>query len=343
MSLAILKTTSLELSVIIPIYNEEATLGELYPRVKAVLEGMSLPGSYEMVFINDGSRDQSLPMLIQLAAHDEHVRYIDLSRNFGHQIAVTAGLDHVSGQAVVIIDADLQDPPELIPELYRKLQDGYEVVYAKRKSRQGESAAKKFTARMFYRILASITHISIPVDTGDFRIISRKVVESLKRMPEQNKFLRGQISWIGYRQTFVEYDRAERVGGETGYTYRKMVRLALDGITAFSDAPLKAATIMGFSVSGITFLVILYTLYARFISHDYQPGWASLMVSILFLGGVQLISVGIIGEYIARLSANVRQRPLYLIADTNLPNTELPLVASSYNSNRGSSFSIPTR
>ena len=308
-----------ELSVIIPIYNEEATLGELYPRVRAVLEGMELPGGYEMVFINDGSRDQSLAMLLALASRDERVRYIDLSRNFGHQIAVSAGLDHVIGDAVVIIDADLQDPPELIPELYCKLREGYEVVYAKRRSRQGESVAKKFTARIFYRILASITHISIPVDTGDFRIIARKVVEALKQMPEQNKFLRGQISWIGYRQTFVEYDRAERIGGETGYTYRKMIHLALDGITAFSDAPLKAATISGFVVSGVAFLVMLYTLYSRFITHNFEPGWASLMVSILFLGGVQLIAVGIIGEYIARLSTNVRQRPLYLVADTNLP------------------------
>ena len=196
---------------------------------------------------------------------------------------------------------------------------GYEVVYAKRRSRQGDSVAKKFTARMFYRILASITHISIPVDTGDFRIISRKVVEGLRLMPEQNKFLRGQISWIGYRQTFIEYDRAERAGGETGYTYRKMIRLALDGITAFSDAPLKAATIGGVVVSGVAFLVGLYTLYSRFVSHDYQPGWPSLMVSILFLVGVQLIPVGIIGEYIARLLANVRQRPLCLISDTNMP------------------------
>ena len=247
------------------------------------------------------------------------MRYIDLSRNFGHQIAVTAGLDRAAGEAVVIIDADLQDPPELIPLLYEKMRTGYEVVYAKRRSRQGDSAAKKLTARVFYRILASITHISIPVDTGDFRIISRKVVEGLRLMPEQNKFIRGQISWIGYRQTFIEYDRAERAGGETGYTYRKMIRLALDGITAFSDVPLKAATIGGFVVSGLAFMVGIYTLYSRFVTHDYQPGWPSLMVSILFLGGVQLISVGIIGEYMARLSANVRQRPLYLVSDTNIP------------------------
>ena len=309
----------MELSVIIPIYNEETNIGELYRRLLSVLEPMALPGGFELIFINDGSRDQSLPLLLNLAARDERVRYIDLSRNFGHQIAVTAGLDRTAGEAVVIIDADLQDPPELIPLLHEKMRTGYEVVYAKRRSRQGDSAAKKLTARVFYRILASITHISIPVDTGDFRIISRKVVEGLRLMPEQNKFIRGQISWIGYRQTFIEYDRAERAGGETGYTYRKMIRLALDGITAFSDLPLKAATIGGFVVSGLAFMVGIYTLYSRFVTHDYQPGWPSLMVSILFLGGVQLISVGIIGEYMARLSANVRQRPLYLVSDTNIP------------------------
>ena len=306
----------MDLSVIIPIYNEETNIPTLYERLRGVLDPMGL--RYEFIFINDGSRDKSLQLVQTLALRDERVRFIDFSRNFGHQIAVTAGLDLSVGEAVVIIDADLQDPPELIVPLYQKLQEGYEVVYAKRRSRQGESAAKKLTAKLFYRILASITNISIPVDTGDFRIISRKVVDALKQMPEQNKFIRGQISWIGYRQTYVEYDRAERAGGETGYTYRKMIRLALDGITGFSDAPLKAATIGGFLVSGVAFVVMLYTLYSRFVSGNYQPGWASLMVSILFLGGVQLIAVGIIGEYIARLSANVRQRPLYIISDTNI-------------------------
>ncbi len=315
----------MELSVIVPIYNEEANIGELYQRLLGVLDALPLPGGFELIFVNDGSRDQSLPLLLALAERDARVHYIDFSRNFGHQIAVSAGLDRALGAAVVIIDADLQDPPELIAPLYQKLREGYEVVYAKRRSRQGESLGKRLTARLFYRILASITRISIPVDTGDFRIISRKVVQGLRLMPEQNKFLRGQISWIGYRQTYVEYDRAERTGGATGYTYRKMIHLALDGITAFSDAPLKAATLSGFAVSGIAFLVGLYTLYSRFVTRDYQPGWASLMISILFLGGVQLISVGIIGEYIARLSANVRQRPLYLISSTNTaPPSELP-------------------
>jgi len=299
----------MDLSVVIPIFNEEANIGELHRRLTALLAPMALPGGYELVFVNDGSRDGSLPQLMSLAERDPgHVRYLSFSRNFGHQIAVTAGLDRAEGQAVVIIDADLQDPPELIPALY-----------AKRRSRQGESAAKKLTAKVFYRLLRAMTHIEIPVDTGDFRIISRKVVLALRQMPEQNKFLRGQISWIGYRQTYLEYDRAERAGGVTGYTYSKMLRFALDGITAFSDVPLKVATVSGFFVSGLAFVVILYTLYARFVTLEYQPGWASLMVSILFLGGVQLIAVGIIGEYLARLGANVRQRPLYIVSEGNLP------------------------
>ncbi len=310
----------MDLSVVIPIFNEEANIGELHRRLTALLAPMALPGGYELVFVNDGSRDGSLPQLMSLAERDPgHVRYLSFSRNFGHQIAVTAGLDRAEGQAVVIIDADLQDPPELIPALYAKLREGYEVVYAKRRSRQGESAAKKLTAKVFYRLLRAMTHIEIPVDTGDFRIISRKVVLALRQMPEQNKFLRGQISWIGYRQTYLEYDRAERAGGVTGYTYSKMLRFALDGITAFSDVPLKVATVSGFFVSGLAFVVILYTLYARFVTLEYQPGWASLMVSILFLGGVQLIAVGIIGEYLARLGANVRQRPLYIVSEGNLP------------------------
>lgn len=305
----------MDLSIVIPIYNEEANIPTLYQRLRGVIDPMGV--SCEYIFVNDGSRDRSLPLILELAARHADVRYIDFSRNFGHQIAVTAGLDRSRGQAVAIIDADLQDPPELIPQLYQRLHEGYEVVYAKRRRRAGESAMKLFTAKLFYRLLARITHVSIPLDTGDFRIISRKVVQALRQMPEQNKFLRGQISWIGYRQTYVEYDRAERAGGETGYTYSKMLRFALDGITAFSDVPLKAATIMGFSATGIAFLVLLYTLYERFISRDYEPGWASLMVSILFIGGVQLIAVGIIGEYLARLGANVRQRPLYIVSDTN--------------------------
>jgi dolichol-phosphate mannosyltransferase len=305
-----------EFSIIIPIYNEQENIHKLYDRLKSVMNGMNV--SHEFVFVNDGSRDRSMILIKELAAKDNSVRYINLSRNFGHQIAVTAGIDHVRGKAIVIIDADLQDPPELIAEMYAKMKEGFEVVYAKRKSRKGESTLKKLTAKWFYRILASITSIDIPVDTGDFRLMDRKIVDVLRTMPEQQKFLRGQISWIGFNQTYVEYNRDERQGGETGYTYKKMLRFALDGITSFSNLPLKFATAAGFVVSGITFIVILYALYARFISKDFVPGWTSLILAVLFIGGVQLITIGIIGEYISRLSANVRNRPLYIMAENNL-------------------------
>ncbi len=308
---------NIELSVIIPIYNEEGNIKRLMERLDGVISKMNLP-AMEYIFINDGSKDHSMQLIKEISKANPQVKYINLSRNFGHQIAVTAGLDNANGNAIVIIDADLQDPPELIPQLYNKLKEGFEVVYAKRKSRQGEGIMKRTTAKLFYRILSKMTSISIPVDTGDFRIIDRKIVQVLKDMPEQQKFLRGQISWIGFDQTFVEYDRDERFAGKTGYTYTKMFRMALDGITSFSNLPLKVVTLAGFIVSGITFIMMLYALYARFISKNYEPGWTSLMLTILFLGGIQLIGIGIIGEYISRLSANIRNRPLYVVRDTNL-------------------------
>lgn len=306
----------MELSVIIPIYNEEGNINLLMERLSKVVDPLHIQSEY--IFINDGSKDRSIEMIKKLAARNPAVKYIDFSRNFGHQIAVTAGLDKSIGKSVVIIDADLQDPPELIVDLLKKQQEGFEVVYAKRKARKGESFMKKFTARMFYRILAKITSVNIPVDTGDFRIIDRKVVDILKQMPEQQKFLRGQISWIGFRQTYIEYEREERFAGETGYTYKKMIRFALDGITSFSNFPLKFATFAGFIVSGFAFVAIVYALYSRFFTNSFEPGWASLMISILFIGGIQLIGIGIIGEYISRASANIRKRPLYIVNESNI-------------------------
>lgn len=305
-----------EISVIIPIYNEEKNIFNLYDRLTGVMQTLSK--AYEFIFVNDGSRDNSLALIKTLSQRDPKVKFIDFSRNFGHQIAVSAGLDYTSGKAVVIIDADLQDPPELIIDLYQKMQAGYEVVYARRRKREGESYMKLLTAKWFYRILSNITSVEIPVDTGDFRIMSDKIVQVLRNMPERNKFLRGQISWAGFRQTFVEYDRSERAEGVTGYTYRKMIRFALDGITSFSDFPLKVATMAGFTVSGIAFLVMLYALYVHYVSENTVPGWTSIILAVLFLGGIQLISIGIIGEYISRVSNNVRNRPLYIIGDTNL-------------------------
>ena len=304
------------ISVIIPVFNEEKNISSVYNRCVSVLD--SIGESFELIFVNDGSKDTTFQMVYQLSQTDARVKYISLSRNFGHQIAVSAGLEASCGDYAVIIDADLQDPPELMGNLYSKAKEGFDVVYAKRKLRKGETFFKSITAKFFYRLLKKITSINIPLDTGDFRIISRKVINVLKQMPEQQKFLRGQIAWVGFNQTAVEYQREERTAGTSGYTVKKMIRLAMDGITSFSNLPLRIATIAGFLVSGITFCVALYALYSRFISKDYVPGWTSIIISVLFIGGVQLITIGIIGEYISRISSNVRNRPLYVISETNL-------------------------
>jgi glycosyltransferase involved in cell wall biosynthesis len=306
----------IDISVIIPIFNEEKSIDELHRRLVESLRNIS--ERYELIFINDGSKDSSLIKLMELASVDNKVYYVNFSRNFGHQIAVTAGLEYCSGQSVVIIDADLQDPPELIPELYKKYKEGFEVVYAKRTKRQGETFFKKITAKFFYRLLARVTTIQIPFDTGDFRLIDRKIVDYLKLMPEQNKFLRGQIAWLGFRQTAVEFKRESRKYGSTGYPLKKMIRFALDGITSFSDKPLTLVTQSGIIISAFSFLVILYTLYGHFILDQTVTGWTSLIISILFMGGVQLTSIGIIGLYISRINKNVINRPLFLVQNTNL-------------------------
>ncbi len=305
-----------EFSVIIPIYNEELNIPNLVTRLRPVVEKTGM--SYELIFVNDGSRDSSLQLIKALAQADSHVRYIDFSRNFGHQIAVTAGIDMCKGNIIAIIDADLQDPPELIEEMVSLIKQGNEVVYAKRKSRKDKNIFKKFAYKTFYRLLARISNVDVPLDTGDFRVMTRKVAEVLKNMPEQHKFLRGQIAWLGFKQTFVEYDRDVRAAGEPGYTYKKLFRLAFDGITGFSNVPLRIATIMGFVVSGISLVLILYALLAYFFFGTGMPkGWASLMITVSFIGGVQLICLGIIGEYISRLQTDIRNRPLYIVNETN--------------------------
>ncbi len=310
----------IELSVIIPIYNEEQSIAELYRRLRESL--VQITENCEFIFVNDGSTDGSLLELIKLSDEDQRVFYIHFSRNFGHQIAVTAGLDHARGQAVVIIDGDLQDPPELIPDMYRKYKEGYEVVYARREEREGESILKKLTARWFYRILQKLTSIDIPLDTGDFRLIDRQIVQYLRQMPEQNKFLRGQISWLGFRQTEVLFTRSKRKYGKTGYSWSKMLHFALDGITGFSDKPLRMVTKLGFAISLFSFLISLYALYAHFVLHRTITGWTSLIISSTFIGGVQLLSLGIMGEYISRINKNVINRPLYIIEKMNVPVEE---------------------
>jgi dolichol-phosphate mannosyltransferase len=304
-----------DLSIIVPIYNEEMNVVPLNNRIVKVVDDLQI--SCEIIYINDGSTDASAAILKGLSESNSNIKYIDFSRNFGHQIAITAGIEHAQGTRIVIMDGDGQDPPELIPELYHKSLEGFEVVYAKRKKRKGESWLKKFTAKVFYRLLAKITQIEIPIDTGDFRLIHQKVQNVLKNMPEQHKYLRGQIAWIGFNATYVEYDREERMGGSTKFTYGKMMRFATDGISSFSNWPLKMATLLGFAVSGIAFLLILYSLYQKFFGYT-EVGWTSLHISVLFLGGVQLLGIGILGEYLGRVSENVKNRPTYIIKDSNL-------------------------
>jgi dolichol-phosphate mannosyltransferase len=304
-----------DLSVVIPIYNEQKSIPELYDRlIKSIGE---ICEEYEIIFINDGSSDGSLSELIALSRKDERVFYINFSRNFGHQIAVSAGLDACRGEAVVIMDGDLQDPPELIVDLFMEYRKGNEVVYAKRRQRKGESAFKKVTAKLFYRILKKITSINIPLDTGDFRLIDRKVVENLKKMPEQSKFLRGQIAWLGFRHAEVLFDRDERKHGKTAYSTSKMIQFALDGITGFSEKPLQLVTKLGIYISIISFLIILYAIHSHFILGRTITGWTSLIISSMFIGGVQLISIGIIGEYVGRINKNILNRPLYVVDTTN--------------------------
>lgn len=306
----------IELSVVIPVYNEQDIIPQLFDRLQKAVE--TITANYELVFVNDGSKDATLFKLIELSKIDRRVKFISFSRNFGHQIAVTAGLEHSSGKAVVIIDGDLQDPPELIPEMFQKYKEGYEVVYAKRIKRKGETFFKRFTAKLFYRVLKRITSVEIPTDVGDFRLIDRKIVDYLKMMPEQNKFLRGQIAWLGFRQTFVEFERDSRTTGKTSYPLSKMIKFALDGITGFSNAPLKLVTNLGLLFSFVAFIVILYALYSHFFLHQTITGWTSLIISSMFIGGIQLLSVGIIGEYISRINTNVQNRPLYIVDQTNI-------------------------
>ena len=305
----------IDLSVIIPIYNEEMNLVPMNNRIIAALSPLGI--QYEIVYVNDGSKDNSLPIIMGLSEENASVKFIDFSRNFGHQIAISAGLEHAVGERIVIMDGDGQDPPELIPDLLKKSLEGFEVVYAKRKKRKGESFLKKLTAKLFYRFLANITQIEIPLDTGDFRLIHRKVQKVLLNMPEQHKYLRGQIAWIGFNSTFVEYDREERMGGNTKFTYGKMMRFATDGISGFSNWPLKVATMLGFAVSGIAFMLIIYSLYQKFFGFT-EVGWTSLHISVLFLGGVQLLGIGILGEYLGRVSENVKNRPTYIVKNSNI-------------------------
>ncbi len=301
------------LSVVAPCFNEEGVLHELYRRVSQVLDGAG--ESWELVLVNDGSRDRTPEIMRELHARDPRVKVIDFARNFGHQIAVTAGMDYARGDAVVLIDADLQDPPELILEMLAKWREGYEIVYAVRTERKGETWFKRFTAKLFYRLIYKITDINIPMDTGDFRLMDRKVVNALKTMREKHRFLRGMSVWVGFRQTGVKYVRAERYAGETKYPFKKMLKFALDGITSFSYLPLQLATYVGFISAALAVIGIIVTIILRLSGSQAFYGQATTLVSVLFLGGVQLISLGIIGEYLGRIYDEVKGRPLYIVRE----------------------------
>jgi glycosyltransferase involved in cell wall biosynthesis len=300
-------------SIVAPVFNESATLPEFYRRISETMQALGEP--WELVVIDDGSRDNSAEIMRDLARKDPHVRPVIFARNFGHQLAVTAGLDYSRGRAVVIIDSDLQDPPEVIPDMIAKWREGYEVVYAVRTAREGETWFKLFTASLFYRLIYRITDVDIPRDTGDFRLLDRKVVNVLNQMRERHRFLRGMSVWVGFRQTGVGYKRLARFAGETKYPLKKMIKFASDAITGFSYLPLQIATYIGFIAAIISILAIPFVIIMRLtISHGFL-GQASTLISVLFLGGVQLICLGILGEYLGRLYDEARGRPLYIIRD----------------------------
>jgi dolichol-phosphate mannosyltransferase len=302
------------LSVVVPCMNEQDGIRETNARLVAVLERLPMP--FEIIYVDDGSSDSTPDILRELQLYDSRLRVVRFSRNFGHQIAITAGVEHAAGDAVVVIDGDLQDPPEVILEFVDKWQEGYDVVYGVRTEREGESAFKLWTAKYFYRFISKLSDTEIPLDTGDFRLMDRRVVDALLEMPERDRFVRGMVSWIGYAQTAVPYRRAPRVAGSTKFSLFKMMRFATDGIVSFSIVPLRLATWVGFIASGIAILGIVVAVLERlFGAVGLVKGWASLVIAVLFIGGVQLICMGIIGEYVGRIYGESKRRPLYVVRD----------------------------
>lgn len=308
-------------TIIAPIYNELENLPILYDRITEVMEKSGQ--SWELILVDDGSTDGSTNMIREIANNDARIRPVIFARNFGHQIAVTAGLDYSRGQAVVIIDADLQDPPEVILQLIEKWQEGYEVVYAVRSDREGETFFKKITASVFYRLIFRITDVKIPLDTGDFRLMDRKVVSVMNSMREHHRFLRGMSAWVGFKQVGVPYKRAARLSGETKYPFKKMMKLALTAITGFSYVPLQIATYMGFISAGISLIAIPVVILMRIFGSQQFTGQATTLIAVLFLGGVQLVSLGILGEYIGRIYDEVKGRPLYIVSEAPSDNENL--------------------
>jgi len=304
---------TIKYSVAAPIYNEIEIVEEFYSRVREVMEAMGEP--WELILVDDGSSDGSTEKILELSEKDSHVVPVIFARNFGHQIAITAGIDHARGEAVIIMDADLQDPPEVLPELIERWKEGYEVVYAIRAEREGESWFKKVTASLFYRLIYRITDVKIPLDAGDFRLLDRQAVNTLNKMRERHRFPRGMAAWIGFRQIGVPYKRAARFAGETKYPFKKMLRLALDAVTGFSYFPLQLATYFGFICAGISALAIPVVIVLRLTGYQAFLGQATTLIAVLFLGGVQLISLGIVGEYLGRIYDEVKDRPLYIVRE----------------------------
>lgn len=301
-------------SVVVPMYNEELVVLETYKRLKQVMDSVQEP--YEIVFVNDGSRDKTAAIISEICETDKNVKFVDFSRNFGHQVAITAGMDFAQGDTIVVIDGDLQDPPEVIPKMIQKWKEGFDVVYGKRTERKGETFFKKFTSKAFYRFLRKMTDVDIPVDTGDFRLIDRKVCDALKHINEKNRYIRGLISWLGFKQSAVEFSRDKRFAGETKYPLKKMLRFAFDAITSFSYKPLKLASYAGMFLSLFSFIYLLIVLYQRVFTNKAIQGWASTMAVSLFFNGIVLLILGIIGEYIGRIYDEAKGRPLYVIRQT---------------------------
>jgi len=300
------------LSVVIPVYNEQENLHALHDRLATVLSTL---GTYEILFVDDGSRDRSVPIALDLQTKDVGVKVIRFSRNFGHQAALSAGLDAARGECVILMDADLQDPPELLPSLVAQWEEGFEVVYAVRRQRD-EGFFKRSTAALFYRLLRKLANVDIPVDTGDFCLLDRKVVDVLRDLPEKNRFLRGLRSWAGFRQVGVPYDRPARHAGEAKYTMRKMVKLALDGVMAFTSLPLRLASYLGFLTTGAGFVYLAVAIAARLTAGEFPNGWTSLVAIILIIGGAQLMMLGVLGAYVARIYEETKDRPMYVVAET---------------------------
>ncbi|MBC1915091.1 glycosyltransferase family 2 protein [Listeria seeligeri] len=306
---------NIDYSCIVPVFNEEEVLLKTYQRLTEVMQ--SLDGTYEIIFVNDGSRDSTRSILQKLSTEDSSVKALHFSRNFGHQIAITAGANYASGKAVIVIDADLQDPPELIVQMVEKWKEGYQVVYAQRLKRNGETFFKKQSASLFYRILSKLTDISIPVDTGDFRLMDAQVCHELAGLHEKNPFVRGQVSWLGFKQTAIHYERDERAAGETKYPLKKMIKLSIDGITSFSYRPLKLASYLGVITAFIGFVYLIIVLFQRFFTDTTLTGWTSIIILQLVFGGTILFILGLIGEYIGRIYDEVKDRPLYIIEEEN--------------------------